>query len=336
MAQWRALEGEVPRHKLSAALFGRERGGFTSIAALPSNHKAIEACLRFSAGADPFVVLVGPCGWGKTHLLSAVSATMKRESGIATPVDSAIQWISTPPSRFDGQAPLILDDVQDVHEKSRPRQQLRSVLERRVRGGKPTLLSITSPRWSRAYKSLIPFAREWIVAPVLQPESKEKELIVRQMALAEGLILAPAILHLLAYKTVGNGRTLGCALRRLHLIQTGWTSPKQILRALGILYPHLHDERGWDLRDHVFEVIFRCMGTDFWPCQGISNQDLCVYIMIEAIGLGEKEVASFFRIEPGAVYGIAGRMKREHIAGHLDVPFNYCSSALLASLARLS
>ena len=62
---------QAPR--LSEVLFETSRATFAAYAPLPSNVEAIDAALRFSAGHEILVALVGPSGWGKSHLLGAAA-----------------------------------------------------------------------------------------------------------------------------------------------------------------------------------------------------------------------------------------------------------------------
>ena len=72
--QIRGEAASASDNKLSNVLFERRVATFNSLAALPSNVEAIEAALMFSAGLNPFVAIVGPSGWGKSHLLGATSS----------------------------------------------------------------------------------------------------------------------------------------------------------------------------------------------------------------------------------------------------------------------
>ena len=60
-------------------VFSNQMGrNFDTIATLPSNVEAVEAALQFAVGANPFMVLVGPSGWGKTHLLECVATRLRQ------------------------------------------------------------------------------------------------------------------------------------------------------------------------------------------------------------------------------------------------------------------
>src|SRR5436305_2223096 len=123
---------------------------FGSFMCLPSNMHALESARLFSNRSASFVALVGPSGWGKTHLLRASSDALRpeflRSVGVSEASDYAVN-----PSRPDVHAPLLLDNVQGALDRSRARLQLRLALERRVRSGRPTLLSFTGSVSSLAF-----------------------------------------------------------------------------------------------------------------------------------------------------------------------------------------
>src|SRR5688572_1680459 len=142
---------EMPR--LSAILFNSK--GFDSFAAVPSNCEAVETSLLFATGLQSFAALVGPSGWGKTHLLEAVAKRLQHDAGYwACEVHSASDWISNQ-NRVDPHVPVVLDNVQDVLAKSRSRLLFRLALERRVKAGRPTILGFTSPKPGRSVRTVL-------------------------------------------------------------------------------------------------------------------------------------------------------------------------------------
>ena len=310
--------------RLSEALFEGERTAFGSIAALPSNVKAIEACLLFSWGMQALVAVVGPSGWGKTHLLNASAEHIRRRIGQRVPVNTARDWLETN-ARPDGSLPLILDDVQDVLSSPRACQQLRLVLERRVQGGRPTLLSFTSPKVTRAIRAFLPSQRTWHIRQISAPDNAERELVVRQIAATQNLMLSQRLVRLLAHKTDGTASTIAGALQTLRLVRDQWVEPCEVLQACGVLVPYLADKQGWDLRDHVAETVSAAVPT----VGGKSRQELCVYLMVTKMGLSEKDVASYFHLEPGAVYQQANAQAAR---ADSDESLSTCEQAILRSL----
>jgi len=295
--------GESPR--LSEALRTSDRDDFGSIAALPSNVRAIEAALLFGSCFQDHVAILGPSGWGKSHLLHAAAKNLRRRLGAAIAVVSAVEW-TTSSSHWELATPVLLDDVQDALKQPRLRQSLRAGLERRVKCGRPTLLSFTAEGTSRLLRTFLPHQREWLVATMSEPSPLERELVARQIAASKGMVVAQAILNLLAKKTAGNGRSLEGALERLKLSQARWVDSDEILRGSGILGPYLGDEHGWDLRDHVHEVITSAVHENrSCGLQAPVDTDMALSVMLHEVGIGENEVASFYRVSPGEAYARA-------------------------------
>lgn len=293
--------------RLTDALLQRASASFESFAALPSNVRAIEASLLFGSGLHPFVATIGPSGWGKSHLLRAACEVIERVNGQIVEVTSAMQWLSSQP-RTDHSAPLVLDDVEDALSRPRARQQLRIAFERRVRSGRPTLASFTLPRTDRTLRTFLPFYREWQIAEVGEPSKSERELIIRQMASSIDLQVSSRIVHLIATKLPGNGRSiLGC-LQRLKLDQDRWSAPSDVARALGVLNPLLHDEFGWDGRDLVLECVRQAVSE----CEEIDPDaflDVSAYVLSKSCSFGEKETGAILGLDPGSVYNRCCRVE---------------------------
>ncbi len=301
--------GSVARQRLSEALEDRDKIGFHSIAAFHSNVKAIEACLLLSGGLQTHVAIMGPSGWGKTHLLHSTAKSISRNRGVPIQVWSAQELSNS--SRLDAQMPLILDDVHEAIHRSKLRQQLRSILERRVRAGLTTLLGFDNEHGTRAIKAFLPCPREWTTAAIGEPSSDERALVVRQLANTQGLILGTPLLNSLARRTTGNGRTLTGALQRLKLIQTRWTEPAEVLRSLGVLKDYWGDSQGWDLRDFIIERVNASVDGE------LEARDLAVYVMLHSIGLSESETAKALGLHPGEAYAIGVKMElalKDHLA----------------------
>lgn len=321
-------EQRAPR--LSAALFHRSPSGFSTMAAMSSNVKAIEAALMFSNGLAPFVTLYGPSGWGKTHLLQAAATVVHREFGLMARVQGVTQWFESG-ARWDHQAPLILDDAHLALNRARLKQSLRLALERRVRAGRMTMLAFSTPKMSRAIKGLLPNARGWVLGPISEPSPVERELVTRHMAGIEGLTLAGSIHRFFSKQATWDGRTMIAALRRLKLVQSRWTDAEDVLRALGVVSPHLEGS-GWDLRDYVHETLTRFLETKVPDCSSPNlAQDLSVYFMIDRMGLSERDVASYFGQSPGEAYVRATRIGRDPCAKGEELRTE-CAAVLVASL----
>lgn len=282
--------------------------------------------MLFSAGLCPFVALVGPTGWGKTHLLDAVAGTLRANDSEVVRVHAASDWLGNanrPETRV-----LLLDDVTDVLSRPRARQQLRIVLERRARAGKPTMLALTAPSITRSIRSALPCPREWTLAPIESPTPDERETVVRHVASCTGLKLSETIIRLIAARAAANGRSITGALQRLKLVDRRWVGAHAVLRACGILQPHLSDATGWDLRDHVNDVLGREWASQ--PHSPTRTNRVGVYLMLHAMGLSEDEVARYYRLQPGEAYAAAQEFASE--CANLEVRRAY--GAFVDSLVR--
>lgn len=294
-----------PTPKLSDVLFEPQPRSFGSLAALPSNVEAIEAALLFGADRNPLVALVGPSGWGKTHLLQAVAYRLSLDE-IATEPVPVLAYLSGL-SRGDTAGVLLLDDVQEILGKPRQRMALQMALERRVRSNRPTMLAFTSPKVSRQIRAFLPCPREWNIATMGLPAPEERMLLLNQMAIGEGLSLSPRLVRILANQMYGNGRTLSGALKRLRLSGATWLDSADTLRALGLLDPFFADNSSWDLKMKILKV-----------AEGSKAQfnraaplDIALYTMLRQAGLGEADVARAAGINPADAYQRAARFQNQ-------------------------
>lgn len=291
--------------KLSEILFRKNPRGFDSMAALPSNVQALDHALQFAIGRQRFVAIVGPSGWGKSHLLEAVATTMRQKDRSSNvEITSATDWALNQ-SRVDPQAVLLLDDAQMTMDRSKLRLQLRLGLERRVKANRPTVVCFTAPKLTRQIRFFMPRTRSWMFGSIGAPEVCEREVVVRNMSEAQDLKLSPSLVQLLAKKLNGDGRTLLGALKRLQLQQSTWLSPKMTLQACGVLNPFFADNSSWDLREHILEVAEKST-----PGDRELKQELALYTMLKVALLAESDVARYFEVEPAHVYARAVAFER--------------------------
>ena len=283
----------VARPRISEVLFERMERGFGSIAELPSNVEALDAGLMFASGHQSYVALVGPSGWGKTHLLECVSIHMFRQFGQPVRIVNALDWIEGR-TGADPQAPILIDNAQDAMARTRSRLLLRINLERRVRIGRPTMLAMTNDRLTRRFRSFLPLSREWALHEIGEPTTIERRVIVEQMARTEGLYLAKSLTRLLANRMKGNGNTLHGALNRLKLAGTEWTDPEHIVAAVGILDPFFADNSAWDLKERLKSASTKVALQ--WP--SLSPTELGCYAMLHTAQLSELSVARFCGLPP--------------------------------------
>lgn len=289
--------------RLSDVLVPCSSRSFESLATLPSNIGAVESSLLFSSGLQTFAVIHGPSGWGKSHLLKVAAERLANERGWnATPV-AAVDFVNQR-GALEATGPLILDNVQDVINNPKLRVQFRLLLERRVRAGRPTLVGMTTCRLGRTLRNALPMPRVWSVAAIEAPTIAEKELIVSQIALKEGLALNEQIVRVISRRVVGNGRSLVGAVKRLRLDQGRWLGAEATLHACGVLEPFFGDPPAWDLRDHIAETAENLGASDF-------STDLACYVMVHIAALPESTVAKYYQREQGEIYALALNVKRQ-------------------------
>lgn len=288
---------------LSDILLNPKPRGFNSFAVVPSNVRAVEGGLLFANGLLSQIAIVGPSGWGKSHLLEAIAQHISKERGPRShEIWSAADWVVASRNRSSNHV-LILDNVQDAMSKARSRQQLRLALERRVKAGWPTVLSFTENKVSRSVRAALPNFREWSVVVIRPPDVEEREVVVNHIAQAEGIVLALELRRILAQRLEGNGRTLIGAFKRLKLNGSKWATSEDVLRACGILNPFFASNSAWDLRDHIVDVASSLPSNSANP-----PSDLAVYSMLKIAQLCEVDVARYFEIEPAKAYAIAQRV----------------------------
>lgn len=296
-----------PRPRLSEVLLKSPEHTFESFAVTNSNVRAAESVLRFVRAINPFVVLIGPSGWGKSHLLEAAAYQLQLASKSSVSVISGPEFLAD--SRFQSSStPLILDNAQDLIAKTRSRYQLQLTLQRRFRSGKPTLLCFTEGKVTRAIRNTIPNFRDWLIAPLKVPSQNERIRILRRMAAGQGMQLSETLTRIMATRLEGNGRTFLGALCRLQVVQSEWMDHASTLRACGILNPFFASNPGWDLRELIADAAKEIGSTD--P-RSIVPFDLSLHVMLNVALLVEGDVARFFRIEPGKAFGYANRFAQK-------------------------
>lgn len=293
--------------KLSEVLFSSRTTGFDTFAVLPSNVAAVESSLLFANGLQTFVALVGPTGWGKSHLLEASMAHMRgRDHHSEWEIVSAVDWVSRVRPQMSS-SPMVLDNVQDVLGRTRLRLQLRIMLERRVRAGWPTMLAFTAARATRTIWSLLPGAREWHLACVELPSPTERAIVLQRMAETEGLLLADSLTRVLSHRLDATGHSYLGALKRLKLLQSRWLDPFSVLQAFGLLSPYFASDASWDLRDEVAAAIAELQAENLGD-EGKAS--LAVYVMHRLAMINEAEVADFMGMAPGQVYNRTARFEK--------------------------
>lgn len=286
-------------NRLSEAMGNPVRGAFRTVTPLPCNISAIRACRDFAVGREYLVALVGPSGWGKTLLLQSVADWMTKEYRQEIAVVKATDWLKNPP-RPESLVPVILDDIQEAVRQPRYKHQLKTILERRIRLRRPTLVSLTAWNGPASLASSVPYDREWTLGTVNEPSADEKKVIIREMSEFENLRLSPELIGLMARFINGNGCSINGALRCLSLVKADWCQAEDVCRACGVLMPFLVLHENWDPRDEVVEAVDRVAGRHGLP--PVEAQALACYLMIGLVQVGEDIVARHMRLSPAEVY----------------------------------
>ncbi len=313
--------------RLSSIMAGRSLNALQSLAALPSNIAALEAGLLFGRGHRAQVAVIGPSGWGKTHLLQAVAETMRQELATEPVLVQAADWAATA-APGEPPVPLILDDVQSALLHPKLRHQFRMGLEHRVRTGRPTLLAITDHRPTRGTRSFLPMGREWAVAQIHEPSPLEREIVVRQIASLYGVQLSRAMERLIAQHVCGNGHSIVGAVQTLQLEKQDWSAPADHARACGVLHPYLVDFDGWDPLERAYEAVVQTIGDSGHPSAHWVT-DVSCFLMLREMGVSEDKVSTFLGVSPTSAYARASAVER----GMRDLTFcqavEACKNAVL-------
>lgn len=207
-------------------------------ALVPSNIEAVEAAKLFTSGQIPFLALIGPSGWGKSHLIQGVQMSLTDGERERAVFSTANQFLNSG-CRPELPSLLVLDDAQASLTRIRTRNELRVALELRLRLKRPTLLSYTSESGHRKIIDFLPSAHRWAVFSIRTPKVKERILVVSQLAENCDLLLSPRLIEILALSIGGNARSIQGALNRLILCQRAYLTPTDELFAIGQLQPIL-------------------------------------------------------------------------------------------------
>lgn len=299
-----------------------------SLAVLESNIGAIETCAQFARGVLPFVVVYGPSGWGKSHLVASLEAEMSCSAAGPVRLRDALTWVQAP-SRSDWNAALLLDDVQGVTRHPRLRHALRIELERRARAKKATLLCFTSRRAPSTAKLLPAVVPPWTFAAVHEPTSRERLVIVRRIAEQNGIEIADEVVRLIAHHLCGNGRSILGAIERLMLAGSDWSRPESALRACGVLRPYWLGSDGWDPRDVVADSVAEVLrGAEGELAPG----DVVAYFLLCELGMTEGEAACFTKLGECGVFRRATAVRKRSGEPAVAAVLAACRIAIVSAM----
>lgn len=318
-------------HRLSDAFAPRPPFPIGTLAPLACNIRAIEAAADFARTIKSFVAIVGPSGWGKSHLLASTALAVGLYQAQSVQVVDARRWALESLDPIDPR-PLILDDVQDVLGQPRARHCLIDGLERRARLNRPTMLGCSASSFHRELHQLLPSNRGWVLATIKEPEFSDREIVVRQLAKKEGVVLSRLACRLVAKMVAGNAYSISGALRRAKLEREDWSNPEDALSLCGILLPHL-EVHEWDVVDVVGDVTAQVLERSREHAK--LAREISAYVLCRVVGLSESDVANYLLLPPGEVYGWVQLVESQRQDEKLQRTLQACKNALLQSLSNL-
>ncbi len=276
-------------------------GGMRVIAQLPSNARALSACAEFPRRPGDRLALSGPSGWGKSHLIGMVCSRLGPEQSDLVKASAFLD----DPELIHTPRVLILDGGERIRFHAQARHALLVALEQRRRRGQSTLISFAGSSSAPARRLLAGSGSQWQFAAIGEPNLAEREAIVVEMGRAVGVPLHRALKGVLAVQLRGNGHSLLSALRRLKESRMDCRRVKNLLPALGVVLPFLHDENGWDARDEVWDASCEASGGE-----GQDAEALYCWMLHRQMGLSERRTAAIIGRTGGQVYRMAAEMER--------------------------
>lgn len=313
----RAVKNEAG-NGFGSVLSSHETPTFRSFATLRSNYSAVEHVLKFLQGTRSCVALAGPHGWGKSHLISSVKENLQ-ESGQAVVSISSGRDVRT--RRISDDEILLIDDLQDAFSDYETSRCARNLLERRLRAGCRTLVSLGNAANVRGVRGALPHGRLWSIGMIAKPNCEDRERLVQCVADSQSLEICTSVKRLIALHLMGDGNTIYGAVSRLKLARRDWTDPATALFACGILMPYMPGRGGWDVRDFCYEAVSRAVGG--YADRGFS-MEIAAYLMLEHVGLSESLVAAFFNCTISEAYSLS-----KHVRAKLTDP-DYAQLVALA------
>lgn len=295
----RLTYNEIPLR--SDAVLSQDPDSWHGFAPLPSNFSAFEAALKVADGSSAFCIVVGPSGWGKSHLLQVAAERSAQRIGGECRVHSPSSCVARAQA-ISRTMPLIVDGAQDMVRHPRLRHQFIRMVRSRARLRRPTLIALEADSSSRLLGELSALTLEKAVFHINIPTPRERERIVSIVSQSMGMKLHETLARVIGRHVDGNGRSMLGALNRLSLYGSDWSGESDLTKAMGITLPFLTGCDGWDIRDAVQEAV----------CQAIPNEEssekleawLC-WSMRRMLKMPEDQVAAFLGKSPGEVHQLS-------------------------------
>jgi len=285
----------------SEAILGEDPESWHGFAPLPSNFAAFEAAMRVADGSSSFCIVVGPSGWGKSHLLQVAAERaaqrLKSECRIHSP-GSCVNRAEA----LSRTMPLIVDGVQDMARHPRLRHRFVRILRSRVRLKRPTLLALEAESSSRVLTELASLSIDRPVFHINVPTARERQRIASTVSRSMGMRLHETLAGVIGRHVDGNARSMLGALNRLSLYSSDWSGEADLTKAMGITLPFLSGCDGWDIRDAVQEAVCRALPrsesdakVEAWLCWSLRRM----------LKMPEDHVAAFLSKTPGEVHQLS-------------------------------
>jgi chromosomal replication initiator protein len=209
-----------------------DRWQFSTFCAGPCNQMALQAAhesVRHLGRYSP-LVLHGPNGCGKTHLLHAIAADLRRGPGrprvlhltseqFTSQFLEAIERRQSPGFRQKCRSvdAILIDDIQFLSTKRATIGELLMTIDAVQQSGGQVVLSADAPpnQWPPMCADLANRAVAGLTVGIDAPGYETRLAIVRQFAARCRLKLGPGVDELVAQRVTGSGRLLAGAINRM-------------------------------------------------------------------------------------------------------------------------
>lgn len=269
------------------------------VALAPSNQSACDAVLRWIEQGG-LLSLAGPTGWGKSLLAEAAcrSGAAGRDGACLVTRESDL-----PAAERSRRVILDLDYRQGC--SSRLGAAVSALLERRVRASSPTLCVIPTEKCC----SVLPRPSRWQRAEIGMPSLQDKAQIAQTIFRREGMLVSAETCLLVASICGTTGHALVGAARRL--LASGRHFDFNPLLCYGLLLPALNAPRKSELFDRVVDAAYRA-GAGKIRRRDLDAACLSVsaYVLSKEANAREEEIAAYFQLSQGEVYGMIRRVAR--------------------------